>query len=104
MHREHEAGDQLTGQAYLHVAEVHLRLGPRPVGLRNEGVHHPAAGPSTEPVDKALEPPCAERLQLVSATIGWGRSDREIAIRARVHGRVVGELRTGGAATAGQYK
>jgi len=67
-------------------------------------VHHPAAGPSTEPVDKALEPPCAERLQLVSATIGWGRSDREIAIRARVHGRVVGELRTGGAATAGQYK
>ncbi|WP_217241038.1 hypothetical protein, partial [Streptomyces sp. AC555_RSS877] len=43
-HREHKAGDLLTGQAYLHVAEVHLRLGPRPVGLRNERVHHPAAG------------------------------------------------------------
>lgn len=42
-HREHEAGDQLTGQTYLHVAEVHLRLGPRPVGLRNERVYHPAA-------------------------------------------------------------
>lgn len=41
-HREHEAGDQLTGQAYLHVAEVHL--GPRPVGLRDKRVHHAAAG------------------------------------------------------------
>jgi hypothetical protein len=41
-HREHEAGDLLTGQAYLHVAEV-LGLGPRPVGLRNERVYHPAA-------------------------------------------------------------
>ncbi|MFC8660748.1 hypothetical protein [Streptomyces sp. NPDC057199] len=59
---------------------------------------------STEPVDKALEPPRAERLQLVSAAIGWGCSDREIAVRARVTGRVVGELRTGGAATVGQYE
>ncbi|MFG2350314.1 hypothetical protein [Streptomyces phaeochromogenes] len=67
-------------------------------------MHHSAAGPSTEPVDKALEPPRAERLQLVSAAIGWGRSGREIAIRARVPGRVVGELRNGDAATAGQYQ
>ncbi|MEU9883507.1 hypothetical protein [Streptomyces phaeochromogenes] len=67
-------------------------------------MHHPAAAPSTEPVGKALEPPRAERLQLVSAAIGWGRSDREIAIRARVPRRVVRELRNGDAATAGQYK
>lgn len=42
-HREQVAGDQLSGQAYLHVPEVDLRLRPGPVGLRNERVHRSAA-------------------------------------------------------------
>lgn len=37
-HREQVAGDQLTGQAHLHVPEVDLRLRPGPVGLRNGAV------------------------------------------------------------------
>ncbi|MFE5190564.1 hypothetical protein [Streptomyces sp. NPDC056628] len=43
-HHEHQAGALLTSQAYLHVAEVHLCLGPRPVSLRSERVHRPATG------------------------------------------------------------
>ncbi|WP_406436737.1 hypothetical protein OHB14_61465 [Streptomyces sp. NBC_01613] len=48
-HREHEAGDQLTGQAHLHFTEVHLLVGPRPVGLRKERAYHPAAGLDSDP-------------------------------------------------------
>jgi hypothetical protein len=48
-HREQVAGDQLAGQAYLHVPEVDLRLRPRPVGLRNERVHRSAARGPPQP-------------------------------------------------------
>jgi len=45
-------------------------------------------------LDKELEPTQAERRQLVTAAIGWGRSDSEIAVRARLPRRAVHKLRT----------
>ncbi|MEU1407535.1 hypothetical protein ABZ471_35235 [Streptomyces sp. NPDC005728] len=48
---------------------------------------------STDAVDKNLETTRQERLHLVTAAIGWGRSDSEIATRARVPRRAVYELR-----------
>jgi hypothetical protein len=40
-----------------------------------------------------LEPRRAERTKLVAAAIGWGRSDNEIAVRARTSRRTVLTLR-----------
>jgi hypothetical protein len=57
---------------------------------------------STDSVDKELESTRQERQQLVTDAIGWGRSDSEIAIRARVPRRTVYELRD--TVAAGQQK
>ncbi|MEV0740786.1 hypothetical protein AB0I51_33750 [Streptomyces sp. NPDC050549] len=44
-------------------------------------------------MDKNLETTRQKRLRLVTAAIGWGRSDSEIATRARVPRRAAYELR-----------
>jgi hypothetical protein len=49
---------------------------------------------------KQLEPKRAERTKLVAAAISWGRTDSEVAIRARVPRRAVRQLREGADATA----
>ncbi|MDW8478364.1 hypothetical protein R3L02_42205 [Streptomyces scabiei] len=57
---------------------------------------------SVDTVQKELESTRQERRQLVSAAIGWGRTDSEIAIRARVPRLTVNELRD--TVDAGQQK
>ncbi|MFR0367554.1 hypothetical protein [Streptomyces sp. MCC20] len=57
---------------------------------------------STDTVDKELESTRQERRQLVTAAIGWGRTDSEIAIRARLPRLTVNELRD--TVAAGQQK
>ncbi|WP_328843018.1 hypothetical protein [Streptomyces sp. NBC_00258] len=59
---------------------------------------------SADTVDEELEGTQAERRQLVTAAIRWGRCDSEIAIRARLPRRAVRELLTGDTATAGQQQ
>ncbi|MFJ4979190.1 hypothetical protein ACIP6X_28270 [Streptomyces coeruleorubidus] len=49
---------------------------------------------------KQLEPKRAERTKLVAAAISWGRTDSEVAIRARVPRRAGRQLREGADATA----
>lgn len=43
--------------------------------------------------EEDLEPVCAERLTLATAVIGWGRSDSEVALRARLSRQAVRQIR-----------
>ncbi|MGW7260722.1 hypothetical protein [Streptomyces sp. NPDC054834] len=55
-------------------------------------------------VDAELEAKHAERMRLVTAAIGWGRSDSEIAIRARMPRHMVLTLRENSARPGSQQK